>query len=59
MILAYIDPGSGSLFIQALIAALISVPFVFRSAVGRAVRRARALKSGRSDGAADETQTPG
>jgi len=40
---AYIDPGAGSLVIQALIAALISVPFVFRSGVARVARRARSL----------------
>ena len=29
-VLAYIDPGSGSLLLQALLAALLSVPFFFR-----------------------------
>jgi hypothetical protein len=29
--LAYIDPGAGSLLIQALIAAVVSVPFFLRS----------------------------
>jgi hypothetical protein len=28
---AYIDPGSGSLVIQAVIAAFVAVPFFFRS----------------------------
>lgn len=30
-VLAYIDPGSGSLVIQAVIAAFVAVPFFLRS----------------------------
>ena len=44
-ILAYIDPGAGSLIIQALIAAVLSVPFLFRRAITSAVQRVR-LRSG-------------
>jgi hypothetical protein len=40
-VLAYIDAGSGSLIIQALIAALVAAPFVFRQQLGRVVRRLR------------------
>jgi hypothetical protein len=40
-ILAYIDPGSGSLLLQALLAALLSVPFLFRRTIGDVVRRLR------------------
>ena len=40
-VLAYIDAGSGSLIIQALIAALVAAPFVFRQQFGRVVRRLR------------------
>ncbi len=40
-ILAYIDAGSGSLIIHALIAALVAAPFVFRQQFGRVVRRLR------------------
>ena len=40
-IFAYIDPGSGSLIIQALIAALVAAPFVLRQQIGRFVRRIR------------------
>jgi len=59
LIFLYIDPGAGSLVIQALIAALISVPFVFRSSVARVTRRARNLFHGRNHGAtsADESNT--
>jgi hypothetical protein len=33
-LLAYIDPGSGSLLLQALLAALLSIPFFFRRTIG-------------------------
>jgi hypothetical protein len=39
--LAYIDPGSGSLIIQAAIAAVIAIPIFFRSQIARAVRALR------------------
>jgi hypothetical protein len=38
---AYIDPGSGSLIIQAVIAAIIAIPIFLRSQIGRAVRTVR------------------
>lgn len=41
VVLAYIDPGSGSLIIQAIIATLVAVPFFFRQQIGRAVRAVR------------------
>lgn len=41
MILLYIDPGAGSLVIQALIATVVSVPFFFRSTIRNAIRRLR------------------
>ena len=41
MIFAYIDPGSGSLFIQALIAGALSIPFLFRQRIGQGLRRLR------------------
>ncbi len=40
-LIAYIDPGSGSLIIQAIIATVIAVPFFFRQQIGRALGRAR------------------
>ena len=39
--LAYIDPGSGSLIIQAVIATLVAVPFFFRQQIGRFIRTVR------------------
>ena len=35
LILAYIDPGSGSLIIQVLIASLIAIPVFFRNQIAR------------------------
>ena len=42
--LAYIDPGSGSLFIQVLIATILAVPYFLRTQIGRAVRAIRRPK---------------
>jgi hypothetical protein len=42
-VLAYIDPGSGSLIIQALIASIVAIPILLRSQIARgvgAIRRA-------------------
>lgn len=46
MLLAYIDPGAGSLVIQAIIAGVLTLPFFFRSAVGRSLQRLRSLRPG-------------
>jgi hypothetical protein len=40
-LLAYIDPGSGSLIIQAVIATIVAVPFFFRQQIGRVIRAVR------------------
>jgi hypothetical protein len=40
-VLAYIDPGAGSLLIQALIAGLLSIPFFFRTAIRSTLQRLR------------------
>jgi hypothetical protein len=41
LVFAYIDPGAGSLVIQAIIAAVISVPFFFRNAFRSMVGKLR------------------
>jgi len=41
LILAYIDPGSGSLVIQALVAGLVAIPVIFRNQIRRVVRHWR------------------
>ena len=40
-LIGYIDPGSGSLIIQAIIATVIAVPFFFRQQIARALGRVR------------------
>ena len=45
-LLAYIDPGSGSLIIQAVIATLVAVPFFFRQHIARVARMLRGDRTG-------------
>jgi hypothetical protein len=40
-LLAYIDPGAGSLFIQAVIATIVVVPFFLRTQIRKAIDRVR------------------
>ena len=40
-LLAYIDPGSGSLIIQVVIATLVAIPIFFRTQIARIVNRVR------------------
>jgi hypothetical protein len=51
LILAYIDPGSGSLIIQVLIASLIAIPVFFRNQIARVtgLSRRRAEKQAPAD----------
>ena len=51
-ILAYIDPGSGSLLLQAIVAGLLAIPFFFRRTIGGFVD----LLRGGSAEPADATQ---
>jgi hypothetical protein len=44
LLLAYIDPGSGSLIIQAVIATIVAVPFFLRHHISRFVRAIRGEK---------------
>ncbi len=45
LILAYIDPGSGSLVVQALIAGLVAAPVIFRKQLARLVRVVRGAEA--------------
>ena len=56
-IFGYIDPGSGSLLLQAILAAIISGPFFFRRTIGGALNRIRG-GSGRDDEANPEGAKP-
>ena len=55
--LAYIDPGSGSLIIQAAIAAAIAVPVFLRSQIARAFRALRRSNGSQPSGGDDATAT--
>jgi hypothetical protein len=46
-LLAYIDPGSGSLIIQVVIATLVAIPIFFRTQIARAVHAVRGPKEDR------------
>ena len=41
MILAYLDPGAGSLMIQMVIAGALALPFFLRTHIARAIDRLR------------------
>ena len=40
-LLAYLDPGSGSLILQVVIATILAVPFFLRSQIRRVVGKVR------------------
>lgn len=44
LLLAYIDPGSGSLIIQVVIATIVAIPIFFRTQIARFVNLARGRK---------------
>jgi len=55
-ILAYIDPGTGSLLLQALLAGLLSIPFFFRRTIGDFLSRVRGRDT---EGNSDDTEGGG
>ena len=50
--IGYIDPGTGSLILQAILAALLAIPFVFRRTIGGFWHRLR------GDARTDEAAAP-
>jgi hypothetical protein len=52
--LIYIDPGAGSMVIQAALAAALAIPFFFRTQISRVVQRFREVRGDR-----DETRPTG
>lgn len=46
MIFAYIDPGAGSMLIQAVIAGALAIPFVLRTQIRALVDRFRGQRGG-------------
>ena len=61
-LLAYIDPGAGSLFIQAVIATVLVAPFFLRTQIRRGIDRLRGVHSApvtpASDAAARDDAAP-
>ncbi|MGI8929940.1 MAG: hypothetical protein ACR2F5_01380 [Candidatus Limnocylindria bacterium] len=53
--LAYIDPGSGSMLLQVILAGVLAVPFFFRRTIGDGWRRMRG--NGSNERARDEDPT--
>ena len=47
-LLAYIDPGSGSLIIQVVIATLVAIPIFFRTQLARLIHTIRGSKEASS-----------
>ena len=54
-LLAYIDPGSGSMLLQVILAGVLAVPFFFRRAIGGAWSR---LRGEPNDATRDQDSTP-
>jgi hypothetical protein len=56
--LAYIDPGSGSMLLQVLLAGALAIPFFFRRLIGDAWARVRGNRdeTTRSEGGEDATR---
>lgn len=54
-LLAYIDPGSGSMLLQVLLAGVLAVPFFFRRAISGGWRR---LRGEPNDATRDQDSTP-
>lgn len=54
LVFAYIDPGSGSLLIQALIAGLVAIPIFFRKQIARALSLLRGEDRAQREGAAGD-----
>jgi hypothetical protein len=56
LVFAYIDPGSGSLVIQALIAGIVAAPIFFRRQISRFVQGLRG-QSASADASASSDDT--
>jgi len=60
-VFAYLDPGSGSIIIQAVIAGIVAVPIIFRnriSAIVRAIRGGEAPEVTETVAEPTSTDTP-
>ncbi len=57
MIFAYIDPGSGSLIIQALIAGLVAIPIFFRAQLVNGVNAVKRVLGRGSESSSEGDRT--
>jgi hypothetical protein len=49
LMLIYIDPGAGSMVIQAILATALAIPFFFRTQISRVVQRFRDPRGSRDE----------
>ncbi|MFO1540951.1 MAG: hypothetical protein ACKOTZ_11015 [Chloroflexota bacterium] len=59
LVFAYLDPGSGSLIIQAVIAGIVAIPVLFRSRNSAAVRALRGRPAGPAAAPPADAPAPG
>ncbi|MDQ3689751.1 MAG: hypothetical protein M3406_06915 [Chloroflexota bacterium] len=52
--LAYIDPGSGSMLLQVILAGVLAVPFFFRRVISDGLHRIRGNRAEPDEAAATE-----
>jgi hypothetical protein len=55
--LAYIDPGSGSMLLQVILAGVLAVPFFFRRVIGDGLRRLRGRDADKPADVGEETDS--
>ena len=55
--LAYIDPGSGSMLLQVILAGILAVPFFFRRFIGDGWRRIRGSRDEAAPGESGQDST--
>lgn len=56
--LAYLDPGSGSLIIQVIIASILAVPYFLRTQISRALTVLRSRGQSTADEGPDKASQP-
>jgi hypothetical protein len=57
LFLGYIDAGTGSMILQGAIAAIVAVPFILRTQIGRAINVVRSRFGSGGAGADDGAGT--
>ena len=59
LVFAYIDPGSGSLIIQAVIAGIVAIPVIFRRQLARIVHSVRGDAKPTTEAAGEDESSEG